>query len=387
MRDIGEWGLSPLDPMLVLPAGRNTWITLEGNRRLAALKILENPRIVDDPKAAAACARIAKEARQKITLVQCAVVKSREEADHWLRLRHTGENNGAGVVPWSAEQQHRFAGRAGTDVHAGITFADAVQAAYGRDEQIAEDLAKVRAEKITTLGRLVRDPDFRGALGILMDKDGIRWHYPADDLAPAIRKLMADLSAALTVSSIKSKDQRRTYIQGLPKPDPSSYQHQAGLLKASKATTGKAGPRKQKQQPPSKHLLGGLELSNVSARTQALASELRQLDIERFPNVCGVLMRVVVELSIEDFLVGKKIKVALELKDKIRRALHEIDPTDKDQRFHAVRVGLSDGTSLMAARTMHSFVHNQHYHPTPTELRQLSSNYGPFIQALDSALP
>jgi hypothetical protein len=386
-RDIAEHGLNPMDAMLVTPYGRNAWVTLEGNRRLAALKLLDNPGLVDDHHQASAFQKLAKGARHRVTTVQCAVVKSRDDAEHWLQLRHIAGHKGAGVVPWSAEQQHRFAGRVGTDVHAGVTFVDAVQAAYGADKDLLRDLEKVRLEKITTLGRLVRDPDFRSALGILMDGDGIRWHYSSAALLPIIRQLVSDLATQVNVSSIKSKDLRRSYIAKLPKIDAAAYVHQASSLKAVKKAQGGKSPTGLKVDSPGKHLLTGVGLSKVSARTRAIATELRGLDINRYPNACGVLLRVVLELAVDDFLTSYKIKLAQELKDKIRRAAHVIDPTDKDPRYQAVRSGLSDGTSVMAATTMHAFVHNKHYHPTPTDLRQIASNYGPFIQALDAALP
>lgn len=387
MRDIAQHGLSPIDPLLVVQIDRTSYRTLEGNRRLAGLKVMDNPRLVDDDKLQAACDKIAKNARVRVTSVQCAVLKSDDEARHWLELRHTGENRGAGVVPWSPEQQHRFLARVGTDVHAGSAFADAVQNAFTGDASVLQDLAKVRTDKITTLGRLVRDPDFRSEFGMLLKQDGLRWHYPTDQLAPAIRKILQDLAGSLTVSDIKSKLQRAAYLGGLPKPDAATYKHQASVLKPVKAAPSKTAAKKTREQPPSKYLFTTVSLNQVSARTQAIAGELRHLDVNKFPNACGVLLRVILEISVDDFLVKKKIKLAQELKDKIRRALREIDPTDKDPRFQAIRVGLTDATSQMAARTMHAFVHNQHYHPTPTELRQIAANYGPFIAALDSSLP
>ncbi len=384
-RDVAEWGLSPIDPLLVMPAGKKTYVTLEGNRRLAALKILDNPRLIDGMTNASGFRAVAASAKHKPTMIQCAVVRSREDADHWLTLRHTGENRGAGVVSWSAEQTQRFSGRAGSHAAAAVSFADAVTTAFSGRPDMINNLNKVRAERLTTLGRLIQDPDVRKALGIVLDKEGLRWHYATEALEPALRQLLSDLASTVTVSNIKSKEQRRAYIDGLPKPDPGLYIHHATALQpavgSTKATKKKSSP------PPSKHLMSGLALTKISDRTRAILREVQQLDVEKFPNACGVLLRVVVELTVDDFLTAKGIRLAQELKDKIRRALHELDRTDKDDKWAPVRAGLADGTSLMAAKTMHSFVHNSHYHPTPTELRSIASNYGPFVEALDSLLP
>jgi hypothetical protein len=40
--DISQFGVSPIDLALVIPDG-NVFIVLEGNRRVAALKLLKNP--------------------------------------------------------------------------------------------------------------------------------------------------------------------------------------------------------------------------------------------------------------------------------------------------------------------------------------------------------
>ena len=34
--------------------------------------------------------------------IPCAVFSTREETHHWIKLKHTGENEGAGVVTWVA---------------------------------------------------------------------------------------------------------------------------------------------------------------------------------------------------------------------------------------------------------------------------------------------
>src|SRR5437870_173073 len=48
--DIAEHGLSPLDRILVIKAGRGSrnYTVVEGNRRIAALKLLHNPDLADD---------------------------------------------------------------------------------------------------------------------------------------------------------------------------------------------------------------------------------------------------------------------------------------------------------------------------------------------------
>jgi hypothetical protein len=383
-RDIATYGLSPMEPMLVMPAGK-AYVALEGNRRLVALKILDNPRLAGDHKTAEAFRKLSANAAQKPTTIDCAVVGTREEANHWLTLRHTGENQGAGVVPWSAEQTQRFSGRSGSHAYAGVRFADAIATAFSSSPELITDLNKVRVDRLTTLGRLIQDPDFRKGLGMVLDENGIRWHYPTAALESTIRKLLGDLATTLSVSQIKSKEQRRDYLNALPKPDPKTYIQHPSTLQPAPQPSRK--PRTKPASPPPKFVLADLSAAKMSGRIRAILSELQQLDVTKYPNATGVLLRVVVELMVDELLVRKVMKLALELKDKVRRALREVDPSEKDPRYAGVRAGLTDGTSVMATKTMHAFVHNPHYHPTPTELRAIASNYAQFLEALDSSLP
>jgi len=383
-RDIAEHGLSPMEPLVVTPLDKNSYVTLEGNRRVAALKLLVNPTLADGHPTAKAFREIAKVANYRPGLVRCCIVDSRSDADHWLRLRHTGENKGAGVVPWSAEQVQRFSGRGGSQAHAALSFADLMATTYGSNGQLQSDLVKVRQTKLTTLGRLVQDPQFRRRIGLVRDKDGFRSHYPAEVIEATIARLLTDLAGTLSVSALKSKEQRATYAAGLPAPDASAYTVHAAAL-----TPVSAKPRSKRPKPsaPAKYLFLGISLSKLNPRVLAVFSELRQLEVERYPNATGVLLRVVLELAVNDFLIQKGIRLGQELKDQVRRALKELDPKEKDARFQPVRAGLADGTSVLAVRTIHAFVHNPHYHPTAAELRSIASNYSAFLQGLDAALP
>ena len=72
-----------------------------------------------------------------------------------------------------------------------------------------------------------------------------------------------------------------------------------------------------------------------------------------------------------------------ELRKRIRRCLDEVDPTKKDAKYQGVRSGLSDGTSMLAVATLHGYVHNPNFHPTPTDVRNIIGNLRPFLQEMN----
>ena len=93
--DIVEHGVNPSDSPIVIPAPKQPgrYIVLEGNRRLSALKALENPDLIVGAVEEKLVRRFRKlnERYQKNAIVNtdCVVFKGRTEADHWIELRHT----------------------------------------------------------------------------------------------------------------------------------------------------------------------------------------------------------------------------------------------------------------------------------------------------------
>jgi hypothetical protein len=113
-KSIVSEGMSPIDRMLVVREDGEL-VVLEGNRRLAALKLLSNPRQMDGLNVPAAISRaITKLAEtfdpSSVEPLDCFEVEDRASASSWIHLRHTGQNGGKGVVDWSGLQASRFRG-------------------------------------------------------------------------------------------------------------------------------------------------------------------------------------------------------------------------------------------------------------------------------------
>jgi len=127
--DIGERGLSPMDRLLVTKNGRN-YTVVEGNRRLAAVRLLNNPALAEGSVIEAAIKRVAGGATAIPDDADCAVLDSREDAEHWMRLRHDGEARGAGVVRWNSLATNRFSHKPGTQAARAIKFLQAISDGY-----------------------------------------------------------------------------------------------------------------------------------------------------------------------------------------------------------------------------------------------------------------
>jgi len=87
------------------------YIVYEGNRRVAALKLLAKPENFDflDKTTIDRIKRITKEG-QKITHIDCYITDEKE-AFFIMERRHSGEDKGRGVRPWSPREKEAFINR------------------------------------------------------------------------------------------------------------------------------------------------------------------------------------------------------------------------------------------------------------------------------------
>lgn len=155
-RDMARTGQSnPAELPMAIKDGRK-YLIVEGNRRFAALMLLKDPALARDKD-------LVKSFERAATLgtppkaVHTLVMQSRQEADPWIVLRHTGENNGVGVKRWSAGQTAMHRRRANKSIDSGtlrsIVIADDLEEAYAADDEIVDIVRQVRRGKLTNIGR------------------------------------------------------------------------------------------------------------------------------------------------------------------------------------------------------------------------------------------
>jgi len=312
---------------------------------------------------------------------ECAIAPSRKDAKHWMVLRHGGEAEGAGVVPWNAMAANRFA-KPGREAGAAIRFLEEIERAYPKNQLIQDLISEVAQKRLTTLGRLVLDGGFREHAG-MNDADGsLSFEFSAKDLEGFFEHVLGDFAADIGVSEIRKKPDRQKYLESTPEPDPKTRRSKATPLSASSQTKPKQKPKKKRPKKPSKPF-ADLDLGKLGERTANILHEFRGIDVDLRPNAAALLTRAILELSVDQFIEQKQLATSGKLKKRIQRALDAVDPTKKEKQFQGVRQGLSDGTSMFAVATLHAYVHNAHFHPDGSAIRSIAANLAPFLQALN----
>lgn len=104
VESIGNHGFFPGEPLLVVPEERGRYRVVEGNRRLAALKLLT--REVEPPTGRTSIEDAVAAAEFRPAKVQCLVFDDENEILRYLGFRHI-----TGIKAWSALQKARYAER------------------------------------------------------------------------------------------------------------------------------------------------------------------------------------------------------------------------------------------------------------------------------------
>lgn len=104
IESIGNHGFFPGEPLLVVPDGSDDYRVVEGNRRLAALKLLV--RELDAPTGRTSIEEAVDAADYRPTMAPCLIFDDESEILRYLGFRHI-----TGIKAWSALQKARYAAR------------------------------------------------------------------------------------------------------------------------------------------------------------------------------------------------------------------------------------------------------------------------------------
>jgi hypothetical protein len=392
-RDILEHGLNPSELPIVMPRhdDRNGYIVLEGNRRIAAAKALENPEPLVGALESGALADLRKLSKEyqtaPIESILCMMVKDRAEADHWLQLRHTGENEGAGLVRWGGAETARFRARSGNvEIHS-----QALDLLEDRGELTSGQRAKV---PITTFKRLLGTPEVRQKIGLSVDKGVLT---PVGDIRKVVKALMYvvnDLTAGanpMTVHDVYTREKRIAYAEALPSKVvvPPTQPAGNGTVQSGR-TTGKASRAARPVRAKPRDNLIPLEctLKITDPRLRDVENELRTLSLAQYENAVSVLFRVFIELSVDAYIAAKGLH-ADEKKDslasKLLRVSADLQHKKKLTSQQAIPVQRACGKDAIFAasvKMMHEYVHNIHVFPAGGDLRAAWNSLQPFITAM-----
>lgn len=211
-RHVVDNGLNPTEFILVkLESGK--WVVREGNRRITVLKLLNEPLLVphEYSKIKKEFQKLSKSMDKSfLKAIPCVVLEDESEINEWVRLKHTGQNDGAGAVGWDGQQTSRFKAYVEGKPDMRTVFLDYLLTFSGLPEDLRLKLYNI---KKTNFDRLMSDPDVRGFLGLTVEDNTL---VLVDGINRFLKMVLDDLANDnLSVGRIYYKSDREAYIQEL----------------------------------------------------------------------------------------------------------------------------------------------------------------------------
>jgi hypothetical protein len=405
-KDILDFGINPSELTIVTPSkvGSGKFVVLEGNRRLAALILLSDPAMAtlgyDSGQTNKLKSYGERYKDNRIDCLPCVVCEKRGDANHWIELRHTGENEGRGVVPWGAKEKARFNQLQGKPSPA-FQVLEFVKKNANLNK---EDLEYLKKPNISSIKRLIGDPNVREALGVDITDGYVNTNYQSGEIINGLTKLVMDVATQrISVDAIRHKEDRESYISEFAEeylPDINSksiktwrLQSQTGPIKprvlpsegVAGAISGKKGvplSTSRKTLIPSSCVL---RVKNAP-RINKIYRELRGLEVKGFENACAITFRVFLELSVENYAKAKNINYHENdsLANKIVKVAKYIESNKlmtKDE-LKPIRVACSTPDNLVSIKTLHAYVHNPYFSPKADDLKLTWDDFEKFFKAM-----
>jgi hypothetical protein len=392
-------GLNPMDRWLVLksPDQRGKYIVLEGNRRLATIRLLHNGAVLDDLEIRATVKKRLTELTAQFDLkslepIDCFEVAEREEGTTWINQRHTGENKGRGIVNWSGIATARFRGR--------DPALQALDLVLNHGDLSDEEKETVEDHfPISTLDRLLSTPNVRSKIGVEIENAKLKTRLPPAEVIKPLRRMVLDLAnETVNVTDLKKKEQQVSYIGALGKDLP-DLSKASGELKSVdgledqdfKPTSSKKPKPKPKPKPTVRKALIPRDcyLTVSNAKIAEIVKELRSLPLADYPHAVSVLFRVFLEQSTDHYLT--KVGISLQeksgkdktLRTKVQEAIaHMIANGTPKRALAGISKAIDDRHNPLNTETLNNYVHNRFFSPTERELRVAWDNAQVFFDRI-----
>lgn len=399
---IAEKGLSPIERLMVMQVSEKPkrYIALEGNRRVATLKLLSNPAVMTGLEMPDGVQRRIEQLarvfeRTKVEPIDCYESPSREDGRYWIELRHNGEDEGRGVVAWKPIVAARFRKR-----EPAIQALDLVLEHGGFSEDEADELRS--GFSLTTLRRVVESREARAEIGLDVKDGQLLTNLPASEVIKPLKKIVRDIAAKNVGSRTFNKTPDMLgYLRGFGRADKPDLAKKVGARPVDSIAKGDFA--KAPKAPRARRASAATERRNVVPKSCSLNvtdnriaeiyQELRTLKLAEARNAVAVLSRVFLEMSVDHFLEQHGISLKAtspgrrehfkKLDNKLAEAVDTLVSIGVPKsHFAAINRSLKVKTSPMNIDLFHLYVHDRFATPSPAELTAAWDHAQPLFEKI-----
>lgn len=399
MESIRDHGLDPGDSFYVLLSEEESdYIVVDGNRRLAALKVLNQPDLLQATSLAPSLIKrlcdVAKTfERQSIDTIECALFDDRSSANEWILRRHGRGLEGEERIHWGTLEIQRFQNDR--------TILDIIDFVARNTSLGSERWALINdriLKKTSVLRRFIESKPLRQLLGLTVVDDGeqripemklspkkailvldqilsdiadgdidTRTHNRKEDIADYVsdlletRKIAVEIGDSKRFRDITLSDEK---VQGV----------------AKKANPVKGSKKSSRVRPPRVHL--GPKVAGFaqppSEKGRRLFYEASKLRVVDTPLASAYLLRAVLEHTLQVYMTANGLPRADPRKgqtyDLKQCTVQVIDHlvktrTATKQELHGIERLLTNSTDPASIQALNDYHHDRFSIPTGDTLR------------------
>ncbi len=384
IRSVMQNGLDPGDAFYVTNEN-GEYVVLDGNRRLAALKVLRNPILlkgagIDEASEKRILKDIGDFRLDPNYEVRAFPFLSRPEAEGWIERRHGNNLDGEGRINWDPKQIQRF--RRDRSVLDLIDFVDSHM-------KSSPDWPSIKASVEANTSTLKRFLDSKSGRQFLGYRPSDANQQPTTTkeksyLAEVLLRIFSDIKKGNISSRTHNKaSEIRAYFDGLPATLRKKGEVEQPARTFESMTSVTIASAKGVAAKPSKIVTSGSKVSRIRdtlaptkfhfneptiEKGKQLFREASKIKTGSFPLSCAFLFRSILEFTLETYMRAHRIRKG-ELKpnfEAVFQHLTNADPGLKND-LKAVRQTLTNGP--MSIEALNGYVHNRIQLPNESDLR------------------
>lgn len=384
-KHIVENGLDEAKNLRVTEIKKDLYKVLEGNRRITAIKCLSDPSLIKSDslknKFTKFIEETKKEGKSIPIRVNCFVYKTEEEASIWIKLDHTGKNEGIGLDVWGVKEKNRF------DYKFGGKLSPAMQAVKLYEEITKSTIDNPNKLKLSTINRILYNTEARSYMGLGMANEEI---YPITSLKEVGERLdklfnkmiLENISVKeLYDSNLIVRFMKRLYGE---KPKPSKKP-----VKTPSRTTKKTKKKLNKRLPKSNErnilIPNTCDLEIREKKINNIYHELMEIPLD-YTNAVGVLFRVFLETSLDCYgeKYGMHFDIRRGISGKITKITEDLEKRDiaNSNQLKNIKNVATKRNSILSIENFHEYVHSFKNQPIPIDLIYIWDNLQEFFEIL-----
>ena len=355
LKHIVKYGqLSPLENILLLSHG-NRYIVLEGNRRLFALRLLNQHKptlqLLDERKQTQVESIV--KGHKPITEVRAVIFEHRVDAAPWITLKHASGQGGAAMKPWRAFEKDRDEYNRNPDnCPKTLAFFYTAINLRGSHKGFADVIDRVLENGYTNLERIITSSFFEEMTGITISGTMLRSPYGEK----YVHNIVMSICEALANKEANSRDLNKTtglekFIRSIVEKHESSktpnekveldakipqavdkQSNETPQIPSSAGTqTALIEPATKKQQTRTKQnkqkALAGFTPSNLGDKLNQMVREAQKLTIHNYPEILFATYRILLDLSCDYYVKEKGIDIpSVDICKRVLHVLEHISP-------------------------------------------------------------